>query len=69
MNIFTKIKETKNFTESENIFANYIIKHPHEVLESDIQQISKNAFVSAFTIYRVIDKLDPSLEVITTFFS
>lgn len=57
MNIFTTIKQTKNFTESETIFADYILNHPHDVLEFDIQQLSKNAYVSASTIYRVIDKL------------
>lgn len=60
MNIFTLIKQTKNFTESEKIFADYILKYPHDILEQDIHQLSKNAYVSSSTIYRVIDKLDLS---------
>lgn len=33
MNIFTKIKQIDNFTEGEKIFANYIVNHPHDVLQ------------------------------------
>lgn len=57
MNIFTKIKQTNNFTDGEKTFAEYILNNPHDVLESDIQQLVKNSFVSSSTIYRVIEKL------------
>ena len=57
MNIFTKIKQTHNFTEGEKVFANYIIDHPHDVLQLDLQQLAKNSYVSSSTIYRVIYKL------------
>jgi len=57
MNIFTKIKQIDYFTESEKIFANYIIDHPHDVLTLDLQQLVKKTYVSSSTIYRVIEKL------------
>lgn len=57
MNIFTKIKQIDNFTEGEKIFANYIVNHPHDVLQLDLQQLSKSSYVSSSTIYRVIEKL------------
>lgn len=60
MNIFTKIKQIDYFTESEKIFANYIINHPHDVLMLDLQQLVKKAYVSSSTIYRVIEKLNLS---------
>ncbi|UTY39058.1 MurR/RpiR family transcriptional regulator [Allocoprobacillus halotolerans] len=57
MNIFTKIKQIDHFTESEKIFASYIINYPHEVLTLDLQQLVKKSYVSSSTIYRVIEKL------------
>lgn len=57
MNIFTKIKQMDNFTESEALFANYIIDHPHDVLQFDLLQLTKMSYVSSSTIYRVIEKL------------
>lgn len=57
MNIFTKIKQVDHFTEGEKIFAEYIINHPHDVVQLDLQQLAKNSYVSVSTIYRVIEKL------------
>lgn len=57
MNIFTQIKQTNNFTEGEKIFADYIMNHPYDVLQLDLQRLSKNSYVSPSTIYRVIKKL------------
>lgn len=57
MNIFTKIKQVQNFTEGEKVFADYIMNHPHDVVLLDLQQLTKNSYVSASTIYRVIEKL------------
>lgn len=57
MNIFTKIKQETHFTEGEKIFAQYILDHPHDVLQLDLQQLTKSSYVSASTIYRVIEKL------------
>ena len=60
MNIFTKIKETTNFTEGEKIFAEYILARPHDIVQLDLQQLAKSSFVSTSTIYRVIEKLELS---------
>ncbi|MEI3326285.1 MAG: MurR/RpiR family transcriptional regulator [Thomasclavelia sp.] len=57
MNIFTKIKQVNNFTEGEKIFAEYIVNHPHNVIKLDLQHLAKSSYVSASTIYRVIEKL------------
>jgi len=57
VNIFTKIKQVDHFTESEKVFVNYIINHPHDVLMLDLQQLVKESYVSSSTIYRVIEKL------------
>ena len=60
MNIFTKIKNTKNFTNTEQVFADYILLHPSDIINDDIKSITKKAYVSTSTVYRVIDKLDLS---------
>lgn len=60
MNIFTKIKQTHNFTESEQVFVDYIMNYPQEIINSNIKQLSQNSYVSMSTIYRVIEKLDLS---------
>lgn len=57
MNIFTKIQNTHHFTESEQVFANYIIEHPYEVIQSDLTQLKTLSYVSSSTIYRVLEKL------------
>lgn len=57
MNVFSKIKQVHNFTEGEKVFADYIINHPYDVVQLDLQQLSRNSYVSTSTIYRVIEKL------------
>lgn len=57
MNIFTKIQQIDSFTESEAIFANYIIDHPRDILTLDLHKLVKSCYVSSSTIYRVIEKL------------
>lgn len=60
MNIFTKIKNTKNFTNTEQVFADFVLTHPSDIINDDIKSITKKAYVSTSTVYRVIDKLDLS---------
>lgn len=60
MNIFTKIKEIDNFTESEKIFVDYILSYPHDILQYNLQNLAKNSYVSSSTIYRVLEKLELS---------
>ena len=60
MNLFTKIKCISGFTESEQIFAQFILEHPYDVIQLNINQLSKSSYVSTSTIYRVIEKLDLS---------
>lgn len=58
MNIFSKIKQIDDLTNSERVVANYILEYPQEVIESDIKELSNKCYVSVSTIYRFIDKLE-----------
>lgn len=57
MNIFTKIKNEHHLTEGEKVFAKYILNHPRDIVQYDVQYIAKKSYVSVSTIYRVIEKL------------
>lgn len=57
MNIITRIKQIDNFTESEQVFARYIIEHVEDVIKLDLHQLANASYVSSSTIYRVIDKI------------
>ena len=58
MDLFTKIKSITSFTESEQIFIQYILDHPYDVIQLSLQQLAKTSYVSISTIYRVMEKLD-----------
>ncbi|MCD7949873.1 MAG: MurR/RpiR family transcriptional regulator [Erysipelotrichaceae bacterium] len=58
MNIFTKIKQKNNFTNMEQVVADYILKYPQEVIDKDIKSLSQSCYVSTSTIYRFLDKLE-----------
>lgn len=58
MDLFTKIKAMNSFTESEQTFIDFIIHHPHDVIQLSLQQLAKTSYVSISTIYRVMEKLD-----------
>lgn len=58
MDLFTKIKSITSFTESEQIFIQYILDHPYDVIQLSLQQLTKTSYVSISTIYRVMEKLD-----------
>lgn len=57
MNIFAKIKNEHHFTEGEKTFAQYILNHPRDIVQCDVQDIAKKSYVSVSTIYRVVEKL------------
>ena len=58
MDLFTKIKAMNSFTESEQIFIDFIFNHPYDVIQLNLQQLSKTSYVSISTIYRVMEKLE-----------
>lgn len=58
MNIYSQLKHYKNFTETEKIFAQFILEHPQDIIQLNVHQLAKKSFVSVSTIYRVIEKLE-----------
>ena len=58
MDLFTKIKAMNSFTESEQTFIDFILNHPYDVIQLNLQQLSKTSYVSISTIYRVMEKLE-----------
>jgi len=58
MDLFTKIKAMNSFTESEQTFIDFIFNHPFDVIQLNLQQLSKTSYVSISTIYRVMEKLE-----------
>lgn len=58
MDLFTKIKAMNSFTESEQTFIDFIFNHPYDVIQLNLQQLSKTSYVSISTIYRVNEKLE-----------
>lgn len=60
LNIFTKLKTQSHLSHNEKIIANYILKHPYEVLEMNTKQLCQKCYVSSATIYRLCEKLDLS---------
>lgn len=57
MNILIKIRELTNLTNSEKELANYIVANPKKTLQFKPKELAQAAFVSAATIYRLINKL------------
>ena len=58
MDLFTKIKAMNSFTKSEQTFIDFIFNHPYDVIQLNLQQLSKTSYVSISTIYRVMEKLE-----------
>ena len=44
MDLFTKIKSITSFTESEQIFIQYILDHPYDVIQLSLQQLAKTSY-------------------------
>lgn len=57
MNILIKIRELTNLTNSEKELANYVLVNPKKTLQFKPKELAAAAFVSAATIYRLINKL------------
>lgn len=58
MNIYTKIDQVKNFTESERNFIDYITQNSQKAMNLSLKELAKKSYVSVSTIYRVLDKLE-----------
>ncbi|WP_270842555.1 MurR/RpiR family transcriptional regulator [Faecalibacillus intestinalis] len=60
MNLFINLKENKDLSKNERILADYILKHPEDVLKMSSKDLGKVCFVSTATVYRLCDKLELS---------
>lgn len=58
MNLFMNLKENKELSKNEKILADYILKHPEDVLKMSSKELGKACFVSTATVYRLCDKLN-----------
>lgn len=52
------LKENKELSKNERILADYILKHPEDVLKMLSKELGKACFVSTATVYRLCDKLN-----------
>ena len=57
MNLFINLKENKDLSKNERVLADYILKHPKDVLKMSSKDLGKVCFVSTATVYRLCDKL------------
>lgn len=57
MNLFINLKENKDLSKNDRILADYILKHPEDVLKMSSKDLGKECFVSTATVYRLCDKL------------
>ena len=57
MNLFINLKENKDLSKNERVLADYILKHPEDVLKMSSKDLGKVCFVSTATVYRLCDKL------------
>lgn len=61
MNIFVELKNNLNkLSNYEKIIAEYILKHPEQVLTMNAKELSKKCAVSQATVYRLCDKFNIS---------
>jgi len=60
LNILSKLKTQKNFSNNEQIVVDFILANPIRILDMTTKEVSKQCFVSVATIYRLCDKLDLS---------
>lgn len=58
INMFTKLENIQNVTESENKVVQYILTHPDSVMTMSIKELAEACYVSTSAIYRLCDKLD-----------
>lgn len=60
MNIFHILQNKKDFTTNEQQIVSFILKSPNDFLKMSIDDIRKECFVSAATVYRLCQKLGMS---------
>ena len=57
LNIFAKINNLQNVTESESIIIDFMNEYPIEFTNMDIDEIADKCYVSKSSIYRLCNKL------------
>lgn len=57
MSLLIKIRESKNFTENENVVAKYIFENYRKIHEMTVKNISENTFTSIACVTRMCKKL------------
>lgn len=57
MKLLEKIKDKEQFTYSENIIVDYLLKHKNELLSLSISELAKKTYTSNATIIRLCRKL------------
>ncbi|WP_166082272.1 MurR/RpiR family transcriptional regulator [Erysipelothrix anatis] len=57
MDILESVKAMKNLTYSEEIFVSYFLNSTDKFLKQNVTEIAAEIFISAATIYRLLDKL------------
>lgn len=60
MNLLSKLKSQKNFSNNEQIIIDFILKNPIEILDMTPKELSQKCYVSVATIYRLCEKLNLS---------
>lgn len=58
INMFVKLENIQNITESENKIVQYVLTHPDSVMSMSIKELAETCYVSTSAIYRLCDKLD-----------
>lgn len=58
LNMFVKLENIQNVTESENKIVQYVLTHPDSVMSMSIKELAETCYVSTSAIYRLCDKLD-----------
>ncbi len=57
MSLLDKLKHKDNFTSTESYLADFVLKHPEEILNMTLKEFSETSFVSRPTIIRFYRKL------------
>lgn len=57
--VFSKLKDRKIFSSSENEVVNYILSKPHEIIHMSIRSLAKETYTSPSTVMRTCRKICP----------
>ncbi|MFV0396159.1 MAG: MurR/RpiR family transcriptional regulator [Coprobacillaceae bacterium] len=60
MNIFTKLENMQNLTDTEKSFVHYMLHHHHDFMHYSIKELAKQAGLSTSAVYRFCSKLELS---------